>query len=213
MSGGGVTQGKNAVLTNGTQKSQLVDAVTGEPMTVNTEGRGDVVQHSHVDQGSLHMHVDGLTAATYRYILIDISDTVNYPHSNTDYAHIEWVEVEVDGSAQATFQLNLGFLKDVDADNGDRYVVKHWSGTRTAGVSFREFVNMYPNGQRMRSESIATHMISVDDANYQTAGADLPSTLDPTTSDTPSGNGDVVLEVIVGAGTIDMAIEIGYHSH
>lgn len=188
------------------------DALTGTTMTVNSEGRADVVQHAHIDSGAIHFHLAGLGVATTRYILIDISDTTNYPHNNTDYAHIEWIELEVDGSAAAAYTVNLGFLENVDADNGDRYIVKHWSGTRTAGQSIRQLDNLYPNGWRMRSENLATHAISLNDANYQT-DVNLPSTLSPGVADTPSGNSDVILEIDVTAGTIDIAFEIGYHSH
>jgi hypothetical protein len=184
----------------------------GNVMTVNSDGRGDIIQHSHLDSGAMHMHVDDLTAGTYRYIAVDISNTSGYPHDNTNYAHIEWLQLEVDGTNSAVYTVRLGFLENVDATNGDRYVMKHWSGNQTAGRQIRDFVNPYPNGWRMRSENSATHMISVDDTAYQT-DVNLPSSLDPDTADTPSGSGDVVLEIIVSAGTIDIAVELGYHSH
>jgi hypothetical protein len=194
------------------RKVYVTDEVNDTTMTVNSEGRGDIVQHAHIDSGATHFHLAGLGIATTRYILIDISDTTNYPHSNTTYAHVEWVQLEVDGSAAAAYTVNFGFLENVDTDNGDRYVVKHWSGTRTAGQSIRQLDNLYPNGWRMRSGSLATHAISLNDANYQT-DVNLPTTLSPGAAATAPGDGDVILEVIVTAGTIDIAVELGYHSH
>ena len=41
----------------------------------------------------------------------------------------------------------------------------------------------------------------------------LASTLDPGNLDTPSGDGDLVYRLTVGAGTINLAIEISYHAH
>lgn len=194
------------------RKTFITDETSGDTMTVNSEGRGDVIQHAHVSQGTQHFHIDGLTTGTYRYILIDISDTTNYPHTLTDYVHVEWLEIEVDADVQGAYSVNLGFLDNVDATNGDRYITKHWSGSRTAGNQLLEFINPYPNGWRMRPENTVTHMISLNDTNYQT-DVDLPSTLTPTAPDTPAGTGDVVLEVTVTAGTINLSQEMGYHTH
>ena len=183
-----------------------------DDVTVNSDGHLDVVQHTHPDTGAVHFHIDGLTTGTTRYILVDLSDTTNYPHVNTTYAHLEWLQIEVDGTNAAEYKVYIGFLENVDATDGDRYIVKHVSGSRTAGQSIRMFDNFAPNGHRMRSESTATHMISLNDTNYQT-DVNLPSTLDPSTSDTPSGSGDVILEIVVSAGTIDASIDLSYHSH
>ena len=93
--------------------SKIWDGV--DTMSVYSEGHGNVINHSHIDQGATHMHVDGLGAGTTRYLLVDISDTTNYPHANTTYIHLEWFEVEVDGSAAAEYQVNLGFIENVDS--------------------------------------------------------------------------------------------------
>jgi len=147
------------------------------------------------------------------FILIDISDTVNYPHSETGYVHVDWFEVQVDASTTpaADYKINLGYLDNVDATNGDLTIFKHWSGSRTTGLQLLEVFSMYPNGWRCRSESIASHAEIVDSIVYQT-DVNLPSTLSPATPDTPSGDGDVVLFVEVAAGTIDVSFEIGYHT-
>lgn len=194
------------------RKLILVDAVTGEALDINIEGRAEIVQHAHPDTGAIHFHVEGLTAGTYRFILIDLSDTTNYPHANTSYAHVEWIEAQVDSNNTGDYTVSLGFLENVDDANGDRYISKHWSGTKTAGNQLLAFDNLLPAGWRMRSQSIATHAISTNDTNYQT-DVNLPSTLDPATSDTPSGNGDIVLEIVVNVGEIDVSFDIGYHSH
>lgn len=193
-------------------KRVQVDGNTGKAMTVNSEGRGDVVQHAHVGQATLHFTVEGLEVGIHRFILIDISDTANYPHINTDYVHIEWLHTEIDGNNQADYTSCIGFLKNVDASNGDRYALSCVSGTKTAGQSIRLFENYYPNGYRLRSESIVTSNISLNDTAYQT-DVNLKSTLNPITADTPAGNGDVILEIVVNAGVVNANIDLGYHTH
>jgi hypothetical protein len=190
-----------------------IEIVTGRGKMVTLNNRViHVVPHAHSDQGTIHFHMEDLTAGTYRVIVIDISDTDNYPHTKTDYVHLEWLEIEVDGDVIADYQINLGYLENVDENNGDRTVIKHWSGTKTAGRSIREFITVSPNGWKMKSDFHTTHMKSLNDTNYQT-DANLVSTLDPTTADTPSGNGDVVMEIVVNAGSINMSFETSYHGH
>lgn len=190
----------------------ITDANTGKTAGIDDDGRLAVTPHSHHNNGTIHMHVDGLTTGTTRYILVDISNTTDYPHTNTDFVHLEWFDIEVDGNTSANYTVNLGFLENVDATNGDRTIVKHWSGSRTVGQSIRALFDPIPNAPKMHSDYVTTHEVSLNDINYQT-DVNMATTLDPTTADTPSGNGDVVLEIIVTAGTVDIAISASYHTH
>jgi hypothetical protein len=189
----------------------VVSSTKGDyDMTVNEEGRGDVVQHAHPNSGTIHFEAS--ITATSRFILIDVSDTTNYPHTETNYVHIEWLQVAVDGDNQADYEVCIGFLENVDATNGDFYGAKCFSGTKTAGRSFVQFESPYPNGWRMRTSDMATSKTSLNDTNYQT-DVDLKTTLDPSTADTPSGDGDVVAVVTVSGGTLNLTVDIGYHTH
>jgi hypothetical protein len=192
-------------------KVQIIDPNTpAQIATVNPEGRLDVVQHANPDNGTIHFHVEGLTAGTYRYILIDISDNNNYPHVKTGFAHIEWLDIQADGNIVANYLISLGYLENVDANNGDRVVFKHWSRTREAGNLLDDQVINYPNGWRCKSLYHTTHDKSLNDINYQ-IDVNLPSTLDPFTTNTPSGDGDITLEIVVNAGIINVALDISYH--
>lgn len=198
---------------------KICDTITpNRCVTINEDGRLDCTQHAHPDATSIHFHLDDIGAGTSRFILIDLSNTgtgdANYKHVGENYIHIEWIQVEVDGSATAEFSISLGFLEAVNGTDGDRYLVKHWSGTRTAGQSFRLFESPYPNGWQMSKESIATHGISIDDVNYSNLDT-YGDTLNPAGS-VGCGVGDVILEVTVaGGGTplINLGFDIGYHSH
>jgi hypothetical protein len=189
----------------------LIDPDTGGAIKVEN-GHLSVITHGHEDSGVAHFHIEGLTAATYRYILVDRSDTTNYPHDNDLELHVEWLQLEVDANNTAEYDLQFGFLENVDDTNGDRYVWEFVSGNKTAGNSIRIYKYYGPSGPIMASERLATGFISLNDTNYQT-DVNLPSTLDPATSDTPSGNGDIILEAVVSAGEITLHVTIGYHSH
>lgn len=180
-------------------------------MTVDGKGRGDVVQHSHPDNGVISFTSDSISATT-RFILIDISDTTNYPHTGTTYIHLEDIYILIDTSSSADYELRIGFLENVDDTNGDFYSVYNIKGDKKTGQNKEVYLPVYPNGPRMRSSSLASSTISLNDTNYQT-DVNLASTLDPGTADTPSGSGDLVLEVIVNAGDLFVNINMSYHSH
>jgi hypothetical protein len=200
---------KNANITDGNQKTQIVDAA-GDIATVNSEGRLDVVQHAHPDSSILHFDV--ALAASTNFTLIDISDTTNYPHVNTGSVHLEWLKIAVDATAAANYEVELGFLENVDATNSDIYIFNHIIGTRTAGQVKEIFQNFYPNGGRLTSSKLVTHDIRLNNATFQT-DVNQKTTLDPSTADTPSGDGDLIVIVDINAGEVDLSIDCGYHSH
>ncbi len=198
----------------GAKEVQIKNYDSGNILKINEDGRADIVEHSHPDSTAIHLHVDNI-AASVNYILIDLSnvgtENANYKHENTDYLHLEWLEVEVDGDNQADYQISFEFLENVDGTNGDRYIIKHFSGTKTAGRSIRTFENFSPGGWRCRKESIATHGITLNDANWSNTDT-YGDTLDPAGSVNP-GTGDLIVMITINAGTINLAVDIGYHSH
>jgi len=52
----------------------------------------------------------------------------------------------------------------------------------------------------------------LDQTAFQT-DVNLGSTADPTTVDTPSGENDLAVRVTMAAGTIELSIILGYHTH
>lgn len=191
----------------------LVDSSGLNSWTVNSEGRADVVQHSHIDNSLIQLSVSSIGGTTERYIMVDLSDITSFfNHKNTNYLHLENLSVNVDAAANAAYTLSLGFLENVDASNGDFFEVKGISGTKATGTSKDIFVPWYPNGPRCRSQSVVTNNITRNNSAYQT-DTGLPTVTDPTTRSTAPGNNDLVLEVTVTAQSIAFGIDFSYHSH
>lgn len=178
---------------------------------VNSEGRLDVVQHAHPDSGRINFVYNGLST-TEDFIIIDISDTTNYPHTETGYVHLEDLSIQVDTDANGDYELSIGFLEDVDGTNGDYYELWSVSGTKKTSQNKTEFYPFYPNGQRCEKEFIATGVKSLNDTGFQT-DVNLNTTLSGGTADTPSGTGDLVLRFTGNAGTVNLNINLAYHTH
>ena len=180
--------------------------------TINSEGRADVVQHAHPNNSWLQADFDLATPLTQDFIIIDLSDTTNYPHVNTGYIHIDYFSITVDAATNADYIINFGYLENVDGTNGDFYEIFHFSGSKTVGNQLQSEKNFAPNGPKLRSASVVTSDKSLNDVAFQT-DVNLASTLDVTTADTPSGNGDLVMRVVLTGGVIDIEVALGYHTH
>lgn len=193
---------------SGSSKNVIWDGTN--KATVNSEGNFNVIQHSHVDEGQIHLHKEFTTSE--KLILIDLSDIVNYPHKNTNYIHIDYMRIETDATATANYLILFGFLDTVTATSGNRYSYTHTIASRTLNQNKEIILPYAPNGPKCKVGYITTSEVSTADTSYQT-DVNLASTLNPLVQNTPSGSGDVIMEVTVNAGTVDIAVDIGYHSH
>ena len=207
--------GGNVTATSTTANSKrcmdvIVLGANGEAATVNSEGRADVTQHAHPNNGSFHFAAD--VSATTDFIILDISDTVNYPHVETGYAHIEHLMVQVEASNTADYNISFGYLENVDGTNGDYHEMYSMNGDKTVGRNKAVVLPVYPNGDKMTSTKTVTSIKSLNDTAFQT-DVNLGSTLDPGTADTPSGDGDLVMRITITAGTLNVSLNGAYHTH
>lgn len=179
-------------------------------VTLDENGNQNVVQHSHPNSITAHIHLSNITT-TSDYVFIDISDTVNYGHVGTNYAHIEHAWVSIDADTNADYQVTVGYLKDVTTTGGTFVHLYTVSGTKKAGNSKDVILPVYPNGGKLNDAFVVTADLvnSSDYANTNT----LPSTLSPATPDTNPNNGDVVLNIVMNAGSINLALNTSYHAH
>lgn len=193
------------------RKIWIADETSGE--TANVEhGSVSTLAHSHPDQGTFHFYDPGIVAST-DYILIDLSDTTNYSHDNTTIVHLDWICWDIDATTTpaADYMVMFGYLDNVDATNGDLFAYHHISGTRTTGLLQEDCIIINPNGWLGNGQHVTGHT-AIDDVAFQT-DVNLGSTRDSGTADTPSGDGDIAVRTIMAAGTIDLVLSGGYHTH
>jgi len=180
---------------------------------IGAEGKvgADMVTHAHGGSGMIHYYKAGIVASE-DVILVDLSNTTDYPHEDTTAVHMAWFNYDIDPSSDADYLLQIGFLANVDDTNGDFHELFRVSGSRKAGNAKGGFFPMSPQGPACLPGKIASSVSSLNDVAFQT-DVNLASTLDPGSLDTPSGSGDLVYRLTMGAGTINLAIETSYHAH
>lgn len=157
------------------------------------------------------VHLDAETSSTLiAYMLIDISDTSNWNHTNTGHINIEYILIEVDPDTNFIGEVKIGFLENVDADNGDFYTIIDIDMRRKSALLV-ENLNFGSHGLDCESDHHFGPII-VNSTLFQTdvnlGGPDNPAALTY-----PSGASDLVM-IIDGDGTntVDVSITIGYET-
>lgn len=150
-----------------------------------------------------------VTAAsgTVGYMLIDLSDTTNWPHTNTAHIIIKHVIVQSSQSTSPAFlgDLLFGFLGNVDATNGDFYQIGILHGDRGTSLGSGNFdfsiVGLGLETDEWIGPTIANDTTWQTDVNL--IGPDGATTH-------PAGNGDFVCKLVSTAGTLSFGVTVIY---
>jgi hypothetical protein len=170
-------------------------------------------------------------AASTAYVLVDLSDTTNYPHTQSNFLNLLGLELSTEKASDGVYDLWCGVIYEVDATNGsalwfdvfhieasgnatdstDRFAVSRdytCGGSNPSGISAR--VNAAGDGLLW----MVGNQEQAGNTNWQTdvglaspVGAAAGATGKP-------GAGDIVVwvEEVSGTGTIDFSITAHYES-
>ena len=156
-------------------------------------------------------HIDAQTDSTLiAFMLIDISDTTTWQHTNTATIILEYLIIEVDPAPNFLGEIKFGYLTNVDATNGDFNQIVDIDMARKSDLLV-EVINFGSHGLHCSDN----HHFGPKIANstlFQT-DVDLGGPDDPATLTYPSGAGDLVM-IVDGDGTnfVDVSVTIGYET-
>ena len=175
--------------------------------TITDEGYLDVTTHSNHSGFSVAYSAAAINTTT-GYVLIDLSDTTNYPHTNVDEIHIDWIILDYLADSLAAGSIEVGFIKSITADNAD------WYSLVKAHLDKKEeekpiMLNFTPQCLRC---AVVGHlsggtMFHDDDTTFQNDTA-----LTATYSTVAPAIGDLVAKVTLSAGSVSFVVTIGYHT-
>lgn len=155
----------------------------------------------------IHLNVNSIALET-GFMLVDLSDTVNWPHSNTGHIDLYYFIIDIDPDATFQGDVLLGFLGNVDGANGDFHTIfaHHLDKKAEPLVSFMNF-----NSFEMTLDM--DHWfgpITANDATWQT---DVNLRGPDGNTSFPAGDGDLVCKVTRTAGEVSVAVTIGYETY
>lgn len=168
-------------------------------------------------------------AADTAYVLVDLSDSTNFPHTETNWINVLGLMASVETQTDGDYDLWIGVISEVDATNGtaEWFDVLHCEALQNAtdDQGHFDFVRDYtlggaaPDGINCRVVSgatpyLATNQTQAGNTNWQTdTGLASPVGAAGGATGKP-GAGDIVLWVEeVTGGTCDFSITLIYEDH
>lgn len=184
----------------------------GDIGTVNVV---DVVKHEdetslrvvtgHKEAFRVHLDIENIGATT-GFMIIDLSDTTNWPHTLTGHIVLEHLSININPTTAFRGDIEIGFLTDVDGTDGDFHRIYTYHLDQQGA----EIVDQLPFFGGMDLEEAewfgptsANDATWQDDVNIQ--GPDARSVY-------PSGDGDFVVKITQTAGNVDVAILVTYET-
>jgi len=146
-------------------------------------------------------------SGTVGYMLIDLSDTVNWPHENTAHIILQKVVIQSSQTTSPAFLGNIqfGFLSNVDGNNGDFHRIGALQGDRSTpiGAGIFDFSN-YGLGLELDEWFGPT---TLNDTTWQT---DVNLLGPDGNTSYPAGDGDFVCKLASSAGAISFGLTVVY---
>jgi len=166
---------------------------------------------SHVVPGHVDIevvHIDGDVSATTGFMVIDLSDTTNWPHTLTGHIDIVYIVLNVNPTSTFEGDIQLGFLDNVDETNGD------FCGIMEIHMDKKQdSITQMMNFGAFELSLEKAHWfgpITTNDTTWQT---DV-SLLGPDgNASYPAGNGDLVMKIEVTTSSVAVGMTIGYRTH
>lgn len=138
-------------------------------------------------------------------MLVDLSDTTNWHHTETDHIIVEELIFNVNPTSQFVGLVEVGYLTNVDATGGDFYILYTLHEDKSANelvqtLDFRG-IGLPMQDDHFFGPSSDADALFQTDVNLQ--GPDGNTSY-------PSGNGDLVMKVTRTNGNVDISIMVLY---
>ena len=178
------------------------------PGSVNTrtiEGQTSlIVSPGAADIEFVHIDAENISAEQ-AFMIVDLSDTTNWPHTNTGHIDIVFISGNVDPDTNYDGDLSLGFLTNVGGTDGDfNGLFELHMDKKTAPLTFSLPV---PFGGMSLETAHHFGPITANSTLFQT---DVDLDGPDGANSYPSGAGDLVMIVGVTAGAVSVGLTIGY---
>lgn len=176
----------------------------GELATTSTEREKNVL---------VHYQVTALAATAY-HILVDKSDTTNFPHTETGRLDISWARLVVEKSAAVVIgEIELGYITRIDGTDADIFYMTGIQFLKGQDILIIAENNYQPSQVKMDESRFITN-VQETTANGNAAPITTASSLpNPTGVNTAPEVGDIIIKYSYTSGGTgyDADIELLYH--
>jgi len=174
--------------------------------TQTTEGQTSAqVVPGHVDIEVVH--IDGDVSTTTGFMVIDLSNTTSWAHTNTGHIDVVYIVLNVNPTSTFSGDIQLGFLSNVDGTDGDFNGIMEIHMDKKQD-SITQMMNF--GAFEMSLEKAHWFGPTTEDTTWQT---DVNLLGPDGVASHASGNGDLVMKIEVGASSVAVGMTVGYRTH
>lgn len=185
----------------------MTESWRGTLSTVSKDGKTSLfVVSGFTDTDTVHLDTGSIGAQT-AFMLIDLSDTSNWKHTETGHINLEYILVEVDPDNSFFGEIKIGFLTNVDADNGDFNQIMDVDMARKSDLLVEQ-LHFGSHG----FDCTTRHHFGPIIANSLLFRTGLNIEGPDGATSYPSGDGDLVMLVEWTAGAVDVSVTLGYET-
>lgn len=201
--------GGNSIVGNGgslgnNSGTPVVVTVDGELLTTETEKE----INNYASLGRTNVTTSGWAC------LVDLTDTVNYPHTNTGRLDVSYLSLQVDKDAIAAGNFSVGVITNINGGSGDVQFFGGLSFNNASAVNITRVENFSPSqiklgisgGRAYRLASAKTSGILALNTGTKLDSYYGTGTVNPAI-------GDLVVSFARISGSFNAATRILYHSH
>ena len=151
------------------------------------------------------IHLDADVSAETAFMVVDLSDTTNWPHSKTGHLDLAYFILNTDPATSFEGDVELGFLTNVTATGGDFHGIFETHLDKktepfTFGLNFGSFGMDLELDHWFGPTTVASTLFQTD---VNLLGPDGNTSY-------PSGNGDLTMIISVTTASIAVGLTIGY---
>jgi len=177
---------------------------------INEDGYLKVESHSNHEADLISFGQENISAGTIGFILVDLSDTINYPHSGTTYIGLNWLIIQGLADSTAEGDWTIGYISSIGASGAVFNGMLHGHFDKKEEKFDVEF-NFHP----LTAGCSTIHHLSgpvfksIGDTIFQN---DVP--LLGTAGSVAPDVGDIVAKLEINVGSVTgFAISLAYHAH
>jgi len=184
------------------------DTGTDYDARVTSDGEVAVTSTERERNNSIH-YVNLAIAADEYSILVDLSDTTNFPHDQTGRIDISLIKIEIEKSATNVIgEVLIGVITRIDGTDADIDYLTGIKFLKAGDQLIQGNINYAPSQLKFAAGRYLTNQTEAAVAAVNT-GASLDSAF----GSISPGLGDIVIkQAYTSGGNYDFDIEIMYHS-
>lgn len=140
------------------------------------------------------------------FMLVDLSDTTNWKHTETGHIDLLWLQISINPSSAFQGDIDIGFLSDITDTSGTLNHIMTFHLDLASGP-----INIFENYAQAQIQCTTGRWFgqsTTSDTTWQT-DVDLVGP-DGGAAAYPSGDGDLVMKVTRTAGNVDIGITLAY---